>query len=180
MNPNGWLQKVAGTITHENCARCSPLLQAALKGDWPAAKALIDEHPDWVRAPITEDRTTALHTAAIAKHTTFVKEVLKRMTPIDLQLTNLGGATALHFAAQTGIVRIAEEMVKMNNELPSITDGQEMTPLYVAAFFGHRKMVDYLFSFTYFLPSTSNYQCSQLLLATISAGFYGTYDPMSR
>ncbi|XP_059438438.1 ankyrin repeat-containing protein NPR4-like [Corylus avellana] len=150
----------------------SPLLQAALKGDWQAAKALIAEDPNCVRARITEEGTTALHTAAIAKHTDFVEQLLKSMRPDDLKLKSIEGATALHSAAQTGIVRIAEEMVKMNDELPSIADNQETTPLHVAAFLGrHRNMVDYLFSVTSLARLTTP-QLIELLLATISAGFF--------
>jgi hypothetical protein len=118
---------------------------------------------------------TALHTAAIAKHTNFVKQLLKSMRPDDLKQKSMGGATALHFAAQTGIVKIAKEMVKMNNELPLIQDNQEMTPLHVAALLGrHRNMVDYLFSVTC-LRGLTTHQLIELLLATIFAGFYGIY-----
>jgi ankyrin repeat protein len=94
------------------------------------------------------------------------------MTPDELELKNIHGVTALHYAAQTRVVRIAEEMVKKNKELPFIPDFNGITPLQIAAYQGDRKMVDYLFSVTSF-PRLTTPQRITLLLGTISAGFYG-------
>jgi hypothetical protein len=94
------------------------------------------------------------------------------MTPDELELKNILGVTAFHYAAQTRVVRIAEEMVKKNKELPFITDFNGSTPLQIAACQGDRKMVDYLFSVTSF-PRLTTPQRTDLLLGTISAGFYG-------
>ncbi|XP_059438836.1 ankyrin repeat-containing protein ITN1-like isoform X3 [Corylus avellana] len=150
-----------------------PLLEAAYKGDWPTAKAFLEEHgQDFVRHPITREQGTALHNAVVAKHTTFVEELVNLMTSDDLKLQTIQGLTALHFAAQTRVVRIAKEMVKKNEELPFIHDFTGMIPLQIAAYQGDRNMVDYLFSVTSFTPLTT-YQRIDLLLGTISAGFYG-------
>ncbi|XP_062161761.1 uncharacterized protein LOC133868774 isoform X2 [Alnus glutinosa] len=129
---------------------CRPLLQAAIKGDWQAAKAFFKENRDYVRAPITKEKATTLHIAAAAQHTTFITEMLKLIvsTPKDLELKTTYGFTALHSAAQSGNVRIAEQLVKMNNKLLSIQDVNEDTPLIVAAYLGHTNMVSYLFALT--------------------------------
>ncbi|XP_059436323.1 uncharacterized protein LOC132169280 [Corylus avellana] len=153
-------------------ALCGPLLQAALKGDWPAAEAFLRQYPYCVRVPISKQRDTALHSAVAVKGTSFVKELLKQMNPDDLELRNINGVTALHVAAQTGDVRIAKEMVKKNKQLLLIINSQRMKPVHVAAHLGHTHMVDYLFSVTPFQELTTDERIN-LLHFTVSAGFYG-------
>ncbi|XP_059436350.1 uncharacterized protein LOC132169313 [Corylus avellana] len=111
-----------------------PLLQAALKGDWPTAKAFYDKDKDCVRASITINKATALHIAVSAQHTTFITNLLKLMRREDLELKTNYGFTALHTAAQVGNVRIAEQLLKINNKPLSILDVNEDTPLIVAAY----------------------------------------------
>ena len=53
-----------------------------------------------------------------------------------------------------------------------------MTPLYMAAMFGHRNMASYLYSVTNFESLADEEQIS-LLLGTISADLYGTM-PLTR
>ncbi|XP_059436321.1 ankyrin repeat-containing protein NPR4-like [Corylus avellana] len=146
--------------------------ETAMKGNWGDAKAFVDKYPDYVNRPITIEQATVLHCAAAAKRANFVEEVLKLMTPKDLELKTKDGLTALHVAAKTGVVRIAEEMVKKNRELPLIHDGNESTPLHVAAFERDRNMVDYLLSVTPFSQLTTTRQRIHLLLDIVSAGFY--------
>jgi hypothetical protein len=117
-----------------------------MKGDWAAGKAFLERHPDCVHLPITIEKATVLHCAAAVKHTYFVEKVLEWMTPGDLELTTIDGDTALHVAAQTGKVKIAEEMVEKNNELPLIHNCKQMIPLHTAAYKKDRKMVDFLIS----------------------------------
>ncbi|XP_062162644.1 ankyrin repeat-containing protein ITN1-like isoform X2 [Alnus glutinosa] len=133
---------------------CRDLLKAALEGDWPAAQNFLEEHRehDYVRAPITNYKGTVLHVAVIAQRTTFVKELLEWMkaTREDLELKTTHGYTALHYAAKSGIVRIAEQLVTINSGSLVMQDdskGQE-TPLNVAAYLGHADMIKYLFSHT--------------------------------
>jgi ankyrin repeat protein len=67
------------------------------------------------------------------------------MTPEDLELRTTQGVTALHFAAQSGIVRInAEQLVKINNKPLLIHDSYGRKPLHYAVELGHRNMVSYL------------------------------------
>jgi ankyrin repeat protein len=137
----------------EHRRQSAPLLRAALKGDWVAANAvLLEKNLDRVRARITIEEATTLHIAAASGHTTFVKELLKSMEPIqskdDLELKTNYGFTALHSAAQSGNVRIAMQLVNINKELPLIPCDRGDTPLIVAAYLGHTNMVSYLFSET--------------------------------
>jgi ankyrin repeat protein len=108
----------------------------------------------------------------MAQHTAFTKELLKWMTPKDLELKNIKGATALHYAAQSGIVRIAEQLVKMNNKPLLIHDCEENIPLHIATCQGHTDMVSYLFSVTPFQHLAANDR-TRLLLDTIYNDMYG-------
>ncbi|XP_041026927.1 uncharacterized protein LOC121267122 [Juglans microcarpa x Juglans regia] len=148
-----------------------PLYQAALKGDWHAAKAILEKYPDAIRNPITKANDTALHIATLAERASFVRELVKRMNPADLELTNRQENTAICFAAASGIVAIAEEMVNKNGKLPLIRGSNKMTPLYMAALQGRRDMVSYLYSVTDFEQLTSSERID-ILVASISADFY--------
>ncbi|KAF3954128.1 hypothetical protein CMV_020489 [Castanea mollissima] len=150
---------------------CVPLYEAAIKGDWKAAKDVIDKDHGVVRAGITRKRETALHIAAAAKRTAFVKELVEHMEEEDLALKNKDENTAICFAAASGIVEIAEVMVKKNKNLTLIRGNQGKTPLYMAALFGHRDMVSYLYDVTDFESLTPEERIS-LLLGTISADLY--------
>ncbi|GMY35002.1 ankyrin repeat-containing protein At5g02620-like [Fagus crenata] len=83
----------------EYLSLCVPLYQAAIKVDCKA-----DKDCGVVRVGITRKRETALHIAAAAKHTAFVKELVKYMNEEDLTLRNKDGNTAICFAAASGIV----------------------------------------------------------------------------
>nr|POF06455.1 ankyrin repeat-containing protein npr4 [Quercus suber] len=106
----------------EYLSLCVPLYQAAIKGDWKVAKDVIDKYPGIVRVAITRKWETALHIAAAAKRTAFVKELVERMNEEDLALKNKDDNTAICFAAASGIVEIAKVMVGKNRNLPMIQD----------------------------------------------------------
>ncbi|XP_059436334.1 uncharacterized protein LOC132169295 [Corylus avellana] len=148
-----------------------PLYQAALKGDWKVAKALFEKYPDVFRRPITEGNETALHIAVTAERTDFVKELVKCMDPVEIALPNNNGNTALYFAAGSGIVSIAQEMVEKQKELPLIRGSGDKTPLYVAALNGRRKMVSYLYPLTPF-EDLETIERIDILIATISTDMY--------
>jgi hypothetical protein len=94
-------------------------------------------------------------------------------TPKDLELMKTtSGFTALHSAAQSGNVRIAEQLVEMNNKLLSIKDVNEDTPLIVAAYLGHTNMVSYLFALTG-LEHLTDGKRTELLEYTIYNDMFG-------
>jgi hypothetical protein len=159
----------------KNPGECRPLFYAAIKGDWPAAKDFLKNYRHHVRTPITEEQATAFHIAAAAQHTTFITQMLKLIekTPRVLEeLKTTFGFTALHSAAQSGNVRIAEQLVKMNKELLSIQDNRGDTPLIVAAYHGHTNMVSYLFDQTG-LDRLTDAKRIELLEDTIDNDMFG-------
>lgn len=126
----------------------APLYQAAMKGDWEKADEFFKSHPGAINVRITKEMDTVLHIAAGAKHTKFVEEVVKSMTGTDLTLRNKYNNTALCYAAASGVTKIAEMMVSKNRNLPMMRNNRGVTPLYIAALFGHKDMVWYLYSVT--------------------------------
>lgn len=153
---------------------CVPLYQATLKGEWKEAKTIIDENNHIVRAAITRNRETALHIAVATKHKSFVKHLLTRMSKSDLALKNKDENTAICFAAASGTTKMAEMMVNKNEDLPMIRGNGKVTPLYMAALFGHREMVLYLYEKTDF-GRLGDFELVNLFHAIIGADIYGIY-----
>ncbi|XP_076950683.1 uncharacterized protein LOC143623729 [Bidens hawaiensis] len=126
-----------------------PLYEASIKGDWKAAKAIIDKKPELVRYSITENYETALHIAASADKSKrmqeFVKNLVDMMETQDLELQNNSSNTALCLAAAAGNVEMVNILVNRNRALLIIPGSQRMMPLYMAALFGDHDTVEYLY-----------------------------------
>jgi ankyrin repeat protein len=108
-----------------------------------------------------------------------MKELLKWMSQKDMEIRNIKGAATLHYAAQSGIVEIVEQLVKVNNKPLLIQDYKENIPLHIAACQGNTNMVSYLFSVAPFERLTSN-DHNRLLLDTIYNDMYGKSPHISR
>ncbi|XP_074275469.1 uncharacterized protein LOC141599374 [Silene latifolia] len=121
-----------------------PLYQAALEGDWDAADSIITQSSYWMNAPINKNNDTVLHIAAAAKHTDFVRNLVNKMSSVDLEYANTLGNTAFCYAVTTGIVEMARVMVERNTRLPNIRGSDAMSPLQMAILLGHKDMVLYL------------------------------------
>ncbi|CAI9267906.1 unnamed protein product [Lactuca saligna] len=128
---------------------CVPLCEALIKADWQTAKHIIGSPEYLLRYSINENCETPLHIAASAHSNTdsieFVRYLVGKMSRADLQLQNRNGNTALSLAAIAGNVEMARIMVKRNGDLPTIPNGENMMPLYVAVLFGNIEMADYLY-----------------------------------
>ncbi|CAI9272250.1 unnamed protein product [Lactuca saligna] len=133
----------------ENMKIAIPLYEASIRGDWKAAKEILDERPELVRYSVTGNNETALHVAASTKSTKqveqFVENLMTKMEKEDLELKNNSSNTALCLAAAVGNVKMVELMVKKCRALVAITGSGGMTPLYMAALFGHSEVVKYLY-----------------------------------
>ncbi|XP_028783202.1 ankyrin repeat-containing protein ITN1-like isoform X1 [Neltuma alba] len=127
---------------------CVPLHKAALKGDWKAAKHILDQDRGLARAAITKGWSTVLHVAAEANHVHFVEELVKEMDREDLELQDQKGNTAFSFAAAAGNMQIVEIMKEKNNSLPWIRGGAGVTPLHMAALQGQSDMAWHLYAET--------------------------------
>ncbi|XP_027178775.1 uncharacterized protein LOC113777776 [Coffea eugenioides] len=128
----------------------APLYIAIEKGDLHLTKSLLDQDPDAVRAIISSHGETALHFAILNGHMKIAKELLRRMEQADLEMVNDYGCTALTLAAISGEKKLARAIVNKNDSLLSreneLDDGQ--LPVIVAALYGQKHMVNYLYSVT--------------------------------
>lgn len=158
----------------ENSDLCVPLYRAALKNDWKAAKKIIDEEPSIVRANIAQGSYTALHVAAGAGHVRFVEKLMGRMELNDLRLLDERGNTAFCVAAAVGNVKIAKIMMRRDPGLPKQRGFEGHTPLYIAALFGHQKMVSYLYSEPTYRDSQED--LPRLFFTSIDSGLYGKFQ----
>lgn len=158
-------------LTDETRIRHLKLFLAAFKGDWDAAEGIYQEYPNEISARITKEGHTALHVAASANHTDFVKQLVCRMTPKELAIKNHGEDTALLLAAGTGNVELLQVMLEKNKTLAMIRCWGEL-PLQRAALLGHRDMVTYLYQFTYD-RDLQNEDRIELLITFINTDFYG-------
>ncbi|KAI3725825.1 hypothetical protein L1987_65621 [Smallanthus sonchifolius] len=127
-----------------------PLYEASIKGNWKAAKAILDKKPELVKYSITENHETSLHIAASADKTKrmqdFVKNLVAKMSKEELELQNNSSNTALCLAAAAGNVEMVKILLEKNPALLIIPGSQQMMPLYMAALFGEHAMVEYLYS----------------------------------
>ncbi|CAI9108996.1 OLC1v1008719C2 [Oldenlandia corymbosa var. corymbosa] len=78
------------------------------------------------------------------------EELVKKMRPEDLEMTNEYGSTALSLAAISGATKLAKMLVERNHKLVSIASEQEdgQLPVIVAAQYGQKRMVRYLYRVT--------------------------------
>lgn len=159
-------------FAHNTAREKTFLYRSALKGEWRRVESMIEKYPHYARSAITKNEETVLHVAAGAKQTGFVKELVHRMSSIDMTMQNKYGNTALCFAATSGIVRIAQLIVEKNQDLPLIRGFSNLTPLFMAVSYKRKLMVTYLFSVTDLYQLTPEDQI-ELLIATIHSDFFG-------
>ncbi|KAL0535224.1 hypothetical protein IC582_029549 [Cucumis melo] len=163
---------------NNNIKKAIELYQAALKGDWEAAKGIFKEDSSWITKKITIKKNTALHVAAAAKRIGFVEELVKLYCSNnhDLFIKNGEGHTALFYAAISGVVRIAEAIVKNDDQRPGNSDVnyahliEYYVPLLTAVIYKRKEMASYLFSLSKEVLQPE--QQFQLLLATIDSDYY--------
>lgn len=140
---------------------CVPLYEASIRGDWAAAKLILDRHPklNLVRYAITEGFETALHVAASAEETKqtvyFVENLVKRMTMEELELQNMSSNTAFCIAAATGNIKTTIIMMDKYPKLLIIPGMLGLMPLYLSASQGRYKTVNYLYDHSWKLTDDS-------------------------
>ncbi|KAL9678484.1 hypothetical protein QQ045_016328 [Rhodiola kirilowii] len=149
-----------------------PFYQAAIRGECTKALGVCELYPDIVRSRITREWETGLHIAAAARNLPFVKMLVGKMTPADIALPNKFGNTALCFAAASGVVDIAKEMVAKDDRLPLVRGNEGMTPLHMAALLGHRDMVLYLLPFTDKGNQLTSKDLMELFISLINTHLY--------
>ncbi|WRX09432.1 protein of unknown function DUF3447 - like 4 [Theobroma cacao] len=155
--------------------RYLPLYKAVDSGDLEATKKFLDQHPSALSSSLSADGDTALHIAVLAGHVEIVEELVGHMSAQEIAVKQKFGSTALNFAAVGGVTEIAELLLKKNRELLTITNEYDQIPLVVAALYGHRNLVQYLYEETpkEELDPTNKNHGALLLTACIIDEFYG-------
>ncbi|KAI3816347.1 hypothetical protein L1987_16040 [Smallanthus sonchifolius] len=95
----------------------------------------------------------------------------------DLALRNRDGNTALCLAAIAGNAGMAKIMVWKNRGLPKIRGRDNMLPLHLAAFYGNRDMVTYLYAQSGIMNDIEHWTNAKrdvILLKCIQAGILGS------
>ncbi|GAB4852391.1 hypothetical protein Ancab_016583 [Ancistrocladus abbreviatus] len=110
-----------------------PLYRAAYKGDWGRAARFFEHNHEAVKARISIFSMTALHVAAGQQHWQFVEKLVDKMDSDDLAMEDLGGYTALHYAAKAGCIQAVRKMVQKNPTLTQKASLSGHVPLHVAA-----------------------------------------------
>ncbi|KAF8388731.1 hypothetical protein HHK36_025411 [Tetracentron sinense] len=158
-----------------------PLYKASLKGDWKRARSFLALDPDALTARISFTWMTALQVAASAGQSGFVEELVEFM-PAEalpsLAFQDVGGYTALHLAAMSGITKAAKALVAKNRNLPQIQNNAGRTPLHEVAAYPHFERKEMLWYLCEVIkdedPSPFTGPLGAQLLCNIVAG--GFYD----
>ncbi|XP_031247594.1 ankycorbin-like [Pistacia vera] len=147
------------------------LYRAALAGDWNSAEKIFKEDKIYITAKLSKEGETALHIAAAAMSTDFVKKLLEQMKREDLAIKNNAGSTAFFLAAASGIVEIVKAMMEKNKDLVKIRGNNDMLPLHKATLMGKKEMVEYLYEATgdELLDDNDRFE---LLISLLNHGLY--------
>ncbi|KAK9291470.1 hypothetical protein L1049_019418 [Liquidambar formosana] len=159
-------KRAVGFVQYES------LFKAVDRGNWEDTIALLQNIPNALQAKISATDDTALHVAILAGHVKIVDELVNLMSAEDLELKNKFGATALSTIAISGNTKMAEAMVEKNPRLLSIKDDRGHIPVVVAALYGQKDMVRYLYPMTPHVELTPKKSGPTLLNCLITAEIY--------
>ncbi|KAI3836568.1 hypothetical protein MKW92_043258 [Papaver armeniacum] len=115
---------------------------------WRGAKKFFRDFPEALTAEITEDGSTALHVAVRLGRVNFVEELLKLMTPAQLETKTHEGDTALSIAAKGNNIEIVKLLVDKNRYLLQIENKDGHNALAMAATDGDETVLRYLYKET--------------------------------
>ncbi|XVF77832.1 hypothetical protein PTKIN_Ptkin14bG0079000 [Pterospermum kingtungense] len=146
-DPEGYLRPDDGLKEYGD--KRLQLHTAALSGHWKTAENILEGNAAFVNSSVTEEDQTALHVAAGANQTDFVKKLVNwRPNQINLKLQDENGNTAFCLAVIAGNVPIARILLRKAPKLAVIRGAKNSIPLFLAAIFGHHDMAQLLFEKT--------------------------------
>ncbi|GJR78952.1 ankyrin repeat-containing protein [Tanacetum coccineum] len=106
------------------------LRNAAVKGCWREAKAILKNNIDAATEVISNNGNTMLHLAVVKGHNSFLKKLLNFIKKEDhIERRNSDGHTALHIAAIFDNKCAAELLVRKRKRLLQISDNEDNIPL---------------------------------------------------
>ncbi|GFP89174.1 ankyrin repeat ph and sec7 domain containing protein secg [Phtheirospermum japonicum] len=126
-----------------------PLYRATLMGDWDAAKRIIDNDPNAIKARIAFTLETSLHIAVgTGKSIHFVQNLVDIMPDDLIGVKDELGYNALHVAALTGNTEAAKILIGRRADLLCVPDNTGSFPVHLAALSAHRETLWCLISKT--------------------------------
>lgn len=137
----------AGT---EEYLKYESLYKAVEQGKWNDTQTLLQQTPEAINARVSSHKDTALHIAILSGYLNIAEHLVNMMKPADLELINEYGATGLSLAAVCGAIKLAKMIVNKNKNLVKMANDNEdgQLPVIVAALYGQKKMVHYLYKVT--------------------------------
>ncbi|KAH6782671.1 hypothetical protein C2S51_007964 [Perilla frutescens var. frutescens] len=126
------------------------LYVAAVSGEWDAAKAILEQDPNAVKARLAFTLQTVLHVAvSIGKSTSFVAKLVDFISDnSSLAITDALGFNPLHLAAMTGNLPAAKLLVRRLPDLLYVQSRRDNFPVHLAAQVAHRQTLEFLISET--------------------------------
>ncbi|KAF3456060.1 hypothetical protein FNV43_RR00703 [Rhamnella rubrinervis] len=118
-----------------------------MEGNWKEAKKYFGNADDMNRVINPSQSETTLHIATLARQERFVKKLVRKLKPEDLEAANSLSNNALNYAAVSGNVNIAKFLVNAGTERLRYPN-TETPPLVMASSFSNPNMIRYLFAKT--------------------------------
>ena len=139
------LVQYGANVNHQTVSGSTPIRAACFVGDLDIVKYLVDNGADFT---VTNNwNNTCLMIACYKGHNDVVQCLLKR--GVDPHGKDKLGYTALHHSAEGGNVEIVKLLIEFGSTLTK--NGEELTPLMLAALYGKADVVEYLAA----LPSSN-------------------------
>lgn len=162
------------------------LFSRAMKGEWDEVVRIYQDYPEAHTTRITRTGETALHVAVSDSQEDTVEDLLgliagtavEGYTKAVLEIRNVRGNTALHYAASVGSVRMCECIALEHPSLVGLCNVEGETPLFLAALHGKKEV----FMGLHYLcvPEGTDYlYCRRkdgqtVLHSTINGDYFGT------
>ncbi|XP_052197266.1 ankyrin repeat-containing protein NPR4-like [Diospyros lotus] len=123
--------------------------EAVRRGKLDEVKRRLDGDNALLGNRFTRFEENAVHVAVVAGQEKIVSELLGRIGDLELlEKRNSYGETALTLAAARGKMRIVKMLVEKYESLVEVKNTQGRLPVVVAALYGHKAIVHYLYSYT--------------------------------
>lgn len=118
--------------------------------DWDAVKSFLDEHENALTARINVTGRTILHVSVANGKAKIVEELVNLLSREELEIQDIEGRTAFSLVALFGFTKLAECMVRKNENLVCMADIYGRIPVVWASenARGYNDTVRYLYSVT--------------------------------
>lgn len=149
--------------------------KAVKLGDRDSTLAILDEHPEAIRAVIPYSGKNILHVAVSKGRLNIVEKLVNLMKDEEIETRRVDKFTPLAAAIEIGNLPIVKCLVRRHRKLLTLTHPEGL-PVRYAIMSCRKKMVPYLYSFTpikELMQIDNGIHCAALLSQCIYAEHYG-------